>query len=260
MLIFSTVSGTRLVSITMTNTNAYFSGFVIYDDTNELRSCEDVVRLIDAFADGSALVSLRAALARRDLRLLRLRFAAARSFSAADIADVRAELATAASRGDTALVACVCAFAKALATSSADTMDAAARHGHLDVLVLLHAQWPHASCTTRAMDDAAANGHIAVVKWLHVNRSEGCTKAAMDGAARGGYLEVLKWLHSHRREGCSSEAMSAAASEGHLHIVRWLFRHCRAESDPTDAYRRAALHGKSALVNPSHTNPYKICL
>lgn len=259
---------------------------------DELRGCADVARLIDAFADGSALCSVRTALARRDLRLLRRRLSLASSSSGAqpasldgnrpgvlsdtDVAAVSTALVDAAASDDLQLIACVVEHADACLKLSAEVMETAARHGHFQMLVYLRTRRPSASCTTAAMDGAARNGHLdvvkwlhehrtegctveamdgaarsgclSVVKWLHANRSEGCTTAAMDGAARYGHLEVLKWLHANRREGCTVEAMSTAASEGHLHVVRWLFRHCSTESDPTNAYRRAALHGRSDIV------------
>lgn len=114
-------------------------------------------------------------------------------------------------------------------------MDAAAKNGHLAVLLFLdgvdtasrnkqkkrswkfnfatrHQIGHYPRCTSFAMDAAAARGHLNVVKWFHSHRSEGCTTTAMDRAAANGHLEVVQWLHSHRLEGCTTAAMDNAAS------------------------------------------------
>jgi ankyrin repeat protein len=104
---------------------------------------------------------------------------------------------------------------------SKDTMDYAARKGHLDIVQWLHANRSE-GCTFRAMDNAASNGHFEIVKWLHANRREGCNTKAMDCAASKGHLDIVQWLHANRSEGCTFRAMDNAASNGHFEIVKWL--------------------------------------
>ncbi|RLN93985.1 hypothetical protein BBJ28_00014748 [Nothophytophthora sp. Chile5] len=128
---------------------------------------------------------------------------------------------------------------RAFTVSPTTILDAAAVHGHLDVLQFLHgldnrsteASRPERGrrleATRVAMDGAAERGHLEVVKWLHDNRLEGCTTAAMDLAAAWGHLKVVTWLHENRSEGCTSNAMDHAAANGHLKVVQFLHAHRR---------------------------------
>lgn len=127
-----------------------------------------------------------------------------------------------------------------------DAMDNAAGNGHLEVVNWLHENRTE-GCTTRAINLASMNGHLEVVQWLHVNRQEGCSNRAVDGAASNGFLEVVKWLLENRSEGCSTSAMDGAAGNGHLHVVKWLHEN-RAEGCTGDAFRLAARNGHLPVI------------
>ncbi|KDO28662.1 hypothetical protein SPRG_06517 [Saprolegnia parasitica CBS 223.65] len=104
---------------------------------------------------------------------------------------------------------------------STDAMNAAAAHGHLDVVRFLHLH-RREGCTTNAMDMAAALGHVEVVQFLHVNRTEGCTSYALDCATRNGHLDVVRFLVENRAEGASPNILNDAAGNGHLDVVQYL--------------------------------------
>jgi hypothetical protein len=104
---------------------------------------------------------------------------------------------------------------------SFQTMDNAAKYGHLDILIWLDRNCD-IGCSTGGMDYACRNGHLEVVKWLHQNSKEGCTMSAMNWASRFGHLDIVKWLHINRNEGCTMSAMDYASGEGHSDIVKWL--------------------------------------
>jgi len=91
--------------------------------------------------------------------------------------------------------------------------------GNMDVVKGLEETGYHKLHPELNYDAAASHGHLEVLKWL---RSEGCPwdASACRSAARGGHLEVLKWL---RKEGCpwDERTCERAASRGHLDVLRW---------------------------------------
>ncbi|EQC38209.1 hypothetical protein SDRG_04636 [Saprolegnia diclina VS20] len=67
---------------------------------------------------------------------------------------------------------------------------AAARNGHLQVLLLLHA----VPSTTAAMDAAAREGHLDVVQYLQLHRTEGCSDDAFFDALNGQHDAVFAFV------------------------------------------------------------------
>ncbi|RHY83345.1 hypothetical protein DYB35_012932 [Aphanomyces astaci] len=101
-------------------------------------------------------------------------------------------LTTAATHNQLDVVACIIDLLGTSRRGFTAPMDAAASHGHLEMVKLLNQHdFP---CTTNAIDVAAEYGRLEVVQWLYTHRTEGCTMWAMDQAAGNGHLEVVKWL------------------------------------------------------------------
>lgn len=123
-------------------------------------------------------------------------------------------------------------------------INAAAGHGHLEIVKWLHEQHGDGSSNSDAVAAAARNGHLVVAKWLYNNNFK-CTAEAFDLAAGGGHLEIVKWLHSIGCA-CSARAMDWAAGNGHLEIVKWLHTN-RTEGCTGDAFRRAAWHKRASV-------------
>ncbi|KAH9089777.1 hypothetical protein LEN26_019063 [Aphanomyces euteiches] len=161
--------------------------------------------------------------------------------------------------------------------------DAAAIHGHLDVLLFL-VQQQYKPCTSNALTWAAANGHVHVVAYLHTNDIRGHTSIAVEQAAANGHLNVVRFLLDHRREECTvwavnyaakagylaivqllldrfdtcpEEAMIWAAGEGHLNIVKYL--HHRGAACTYEAMDLAARNGHLDLVKFLHSNRTEGC-
>ena len=93
--------------------------------------------------------------------------------------------------------------------------------GNMDVVKGLEETGYHKLHPELNYDAAASHGHLEVLKWL---RSEGCPwdASACRSAARGGHLEVLKWL---RKEGCpwDERTCERAASRGHLDVLKFAY-------------------------------------
>ncbi|RHX96938.1 hypothetical protein DYB25_007546, partial [Aphanomyces astaci] len=88
--------------------------------------------------------------------------------------------------------------------------DAAAFHGHMHIVQLLHSLG--GAATTAAMDLASLAGHMAMVEFLHRTRGEGCTYRALDEAASAGHLDLVKFLHEHTHGGATVRALDGAAA------------------------------------------------
>lgn len=131
-----------------------------------------------------------------------------------------------------------------------NSMDWAAKNGHLDIVKWLHENSTE-GCTKRAMDMAAEEGHLHIVKWLHKNRTEGCTTAAMDAAATHGHLYILEWLYRNRTEGCTTWAMSGAAKNGHIDVIKWL------HLNKYDVVQDSGRHVLNAAAGYGHLNVIK---
>ncbi|EQC32782.1 hypothetical protein SDRG_09753 [Saprolegnia diclina VS20] len=131
-----------------------------------------------------------------------------------------------------------------------DVFDYMSGCGHMDAVCLLHDL--KAPCTKYALNAAAEHGHLDVVNFLHSERKEGCTTHAMDYAAKNGHVDVVRFLHEHRTEGCTIYAMAAAASHGHLATVMYLHAN-RSEGCTAAAMDLAACNGDEAMVRFLHT-------
>lgn len=105
--------------------------------------------------------------------------------------------------------------------ADAHAMNDAAGLGYLDVVIFL-SEYRTEGCTTYAMDSASSHGQLEVVKYLNDYRDEGCTRRAMDSAANNGHFDVVVYLHTHRREGCSENALIGAIGNDHINIVEYL--------------------------------------
>ena len=106
-----------------------------------------------------------------------------------------------------------------LRLEDSNTIMAAARHGHLEVIQYLYkngCRWDPESCPETTAN-VARHGHLEVMKYLHAN---GCPwhPNATGGAAQYGHLDVLKYLHEN---GCpwSHSATLLASINGHLDVI-----------------------------------------
>lgn len=154
---------------------------------------------------------------------------------------------------------------------SIDTMFAAARNGHLDVVKWLYSEfsvklgmemfWMYEEEDDKyfsVLDAAAVGGHLDVVKYLH----EICQEAAgdeehQDGADTGD--ESMRsadsvfsdsensWAEKPTRPGCTTAAMDGAAANGHMEVVQWLHQN-RNEGCTMDAMNAAAANGHLDMV------------
>lgn len=113
---------------------------------------------------------------------------------------------------------------------STKTMDLAAKHGSLDIVIWLHKN-RFEGCTKLAMINAAMNGHQHIIEWLHNNREEGCNEWAINFAAMNGHHHIIEWLHNNRTEGYSIDAIKLAIRNGHYETIKWLFDHSKKEYD-----------------------------
>ncbi|CAK4797671.1 unnamed protein product [Aphanomyces euteiches] len=165
-------------------------------------------------------------------------------------------LKLAASNGQTDAVRLL--VSKGCTTCSSESLDGAARNGHLQVLEFLDETFSDtARCTTDAMDLAAMNGHLNVVKFLQTKRREGCTHWAIDMAAANGHLEVVRFLHENGAP-ATIDAMNRAARNGHLKVVQFLHYH-RLEGGTARAMDWAAMNGHLEVVKFLHQNRLEGC-
>ncbi|DAZ94265.1 TPA: hypothetical protein N0F65_011897 [Lagenidium giganteum] len=148
--------------------------------------------------------------------------------------EVASVLCAAAAAGEAAMVqwllaqhARVCAQ---VAGNSTSVMDAAAAHGHLDVLVLLHQHWSlgsHWKASQSAIDGAARRGNVDVLCWLYEHAAvpaTAWTPLAMEHAAGNGHLGTVEWLISEHREACAAgeDAVTAAVYMDHVRVLQRL--------------------------------------
>ncbi|KYR02761.1 hypothetical protein DLAC_00224 [Tieghemostelium lacteum] len=130
-------------------------------------------------------------------------------------------------------------------------LNGAAIHGHLELLKLLHFQFPNVRCTKQAMDQSIAvitasqtrhhgsstmkledsldrlnqsfhQKQLEIITFLHQYRTEGCTYECMNNACKYGNMELVQFLHQNRTEGYTKMALTEAALNGHLHILQFL--------------------------------------
>jgi len=126
--------------------------------------------------------------------------------------------------------------------------DAAAKHGHLQLLQWLHAhRFP---CGSSVCTSAASGGHLNVLQWA---RSKGCklNRWTFIEAATGGHLDVLLWL---KEEGfkCNPTAAPYAATRGHMHVLQWLAGDMGAHPFGPKVSSNAALSGYWDIVRWLH--------
>ncbi|KAF0684830.1 Aste57867_23218 [Aphanomyces stellatus] len=135
---------------------------------------------------------------------------------------------------------------------SSRAMTSAAEHGHINLLRNLHAQYPGDFFSGDFdMDTIAANGHLAVLEYVHAHSGQCCSTKAMDLAASNGHLKVVVWLHSHRDEGCTVDAMDLAAANNSMDLVQFLFE-TRSELCTTNAMDHASGNGHLKMVQWLH--------
>ncbi|KDO35149.1 hypothetical protein SPRG_01216 [Saprolegnia parasitica CBS 223.65] len=101
-----------------------------------------------------------------------------------------------------------------------ETVDCAARRGHLNIVRFLH-QFDYDGFSSRTMDVAAEHGHLEVVRFLHEHRFEGCSAAAMLGAVRCGHLEVVMFLDLHRPDAATDNAVVVAMQHGQERVIAY---------------------------------------
>jgi hypothetical protein len=166
---------------------------------------------------------------------------------------VRDDVAQAAATGNLPLLEWFASFDRILEyyPISKSLTEAAARHGHLEVL-----QWAVNNGAGMWNDThielAASNGHLHVLEWFgetdrirRFYRREGVCVAA----AENGHLDALRWL---RRPGASFAwdelACARAAANGHLEVLQW----ARANGCPWGAgqlvIREAAANGRLDIL------------
>jgi len=100
---------------------------------------------------------------------------------------------------------------------NARTCAAAARRGHLKVLVWLRSRgcpWEGDTCR-----HAAGGGHLELLQWAVGSGCEWNRNVCYE-AAKGGHLEVLRWARCVGFE-WDKLTCSAAAGGGHLEVLRW---------------------------------------
>ncbi|EFA83095.1 hypothetical protein PPL_03885 [Heterostelium album PN500] len=139
------------------------------------------------------------------------------------------------------------------------TMDTAAEHGKLEILIFLHVV-RNEGCTTAAIDRACAgqseNESLQIVKFLHENRTEGCTKQAMHNAIMKNHFKILLFLHENRSEGCTPSSMDLATNNPRM--VKWLHAN-RSEGCTVECMDNAAQSNNLDLLTWLHYNRTEGC-
>ena len=122
--------------------------------------------------------------------------------------------------------------------------EAAARGGHLDLLLWLRAYGP--AWNSEICVGAAGGGQLKILKWLRAN-SIPWDKHVSHYAARGGHLEALKWLRKNEAPPWDSNVCAQAAEGGHLEVLMWL----RVNGAPWDEWtiRTCTLYGNFESKN-----------
>ncbi|OQR99656.1 hypothetical protein ACHHYP_05405 [Achlya hypogyna] len=90
-----------------------------------------------------------------------------------------------------------CILPERMPPNRAYTLDNAARHRSLPLLVALHER-DFGFCSARAMNSAADHGDLHIVRFLHDYRDEGCTHQAFELAIKHRQVRVLEFLRAHR--------------------------------------------------------------
>lgn len=98
----------------------------------------------------------------------------------------------------------------------------AARAGQLEILKILHAQWPFCPKQEFSINDEEYAEVGDIYKCFFSDYDNAAT--AIRYAAEFGYLDVVKWLIENRPSPDLKfgESLCAAASNGHLHILKYL--------------------------------------
>ncbi|EFA82745.1 hypothetical protein PPL_04440 [Heterostelium album PN500] len=127
------------------------------------------------------------------------------------------------------------------------TVEAVAKYGDLELLILLFARNQSQINSFKTMDMASKHNRLEIVKWIHENRTEGCSKAAVIYASANRNIELVKWLHENRTEGCYRSAINNASANGDLELVEWIHKN-RTEGCSGRAVNQASLNGHLSVV------------
>lgn len=117
-------------------------------------------------------------------------------------------------------------FVKGGSRYNGDTLAAAARMGHSDMLRWL--RW-HEVCakqrglTLKVAVNAARGGHLRIVKWCL--RYMAPSEEIAFNAARGGHIHLLKWWFCDRRLSAPPSIMAHAAEKGRGEALEWLLNY-----------------------------------
>jgi hypothetical protein len=131
----------------------------------------------------------------------------------------------------------------------ADTCEAAARGGQLQVLQALRSLRPEparwATDGRWVVREAAARGHLALLQWCVLHGGAIWDSAVVINAARRGDMEMLRWLKSMNAP-MDANCCTSAAEHGQLDALRFL----REAGCPLDgqAYIRAVRNNHHAIV------------
>lgn len=118
-----------------------------------------------------------------------------------------------------------------------EALKLAAKHGHLDMMQLLHQQVIHMSEKNLAtyMNAAATNGHLQVIQYLLPQgrlESQVYLAAIVKSAASNGHVRVIEYLFSQDWDSQLSEqnlvdAVYCAAEQGHTEVIEYLLLRIR---------------------------------
>lgn len=127
------------------------------------------------------------------------------------------------------------------------TLAAAARNGHLNVLMAIGAAWDDVT-----LEAAAEAGQLDILKWCKAQRPTFRAPAWLPlTAAKFGQLEVLKWCSTKLKMNIPKEAFIAAAFGGQVRTICWLSSHLNYLSEKrhkADLYAAAALGKQKEFI------------